>query len=121
MAQMIIYGNELIRINTQKNSIEYSTNDGRSWHSRYTGNIAGTFLDLIEYGSEIIACTSKGIYNSTNKGLSWHPRYTGSAAGSFIQLAFDGHGAMFQMHFRLRPRICRDFCGCTNYSIYPKI
>lgn len=94
MAQMIIYGNELIRINTQKNSIEYSTNDGRSWHSRYTGNIAGTFLDLIEYGSEIIACTSKGIYNSTNKGLSWHPRYTGSAAGSFIQLAFDGQNLL---------------------------
>ena len=87
---MIIYGNELIRINTQKNTIEYSTKDGRTWHSRYTGNIAGTFIDLLDYGSEIIACSSKGIYYSTNKGLSWHSRYTGNSAGSFIQLAFDG-------------------------------
>lgn len=90
MAQMILYGRELIRINTQKNSIEYSTNDGRTWHSRYTGNIAGTFIDLLDYGSEIIACSSKGIYYSTNKGLSWHSRYTGNSTGSFIQLAFDG-------------------------------
>ena len=28
MAQMILHGRELIRINTQKNYIEYSTNDG---------------------------------------------------------------------------------------------
>ena len=94
MAQMIIYGNELIRINTQKNSIEYSTNDGRSWHSRYTGNIAGTFIDLLDFGSEIIACSSKGIYYSTNKGLSWHSRYTGNSSGSFIQLAFDGRNLL---------------------------
>ena len=94
MAQMIFYGKELIRINIQKNSIEYSTNDGRSWHSRYTGNIAGTFIDLLDFGSEIIACSSKGIYYSTNKGLSWHSRYTGNSAGSFIQLAFDGQNLM---------------------------
>lgn len=62
MAQMILHGRELIRINTQKNYIEYSTNDGRSWHTRYTGTHAGNFIDLIDYGSEIIACTSKGIF-----------------------------------------------------------
>ena len=62
MAQMILHGRELIRINTQKNYIEYSTNDGRSWHTRYTGTHAGNFIDLLDYGSEIIACTSKGIY-----------------------------------------------------------
>ena len=90
MAQMILHGRELIRINTQKNNIEFSTNKGVSWHPRYSGSQAGTFIDLIEYGSEIIACTSKGIYFSTNKGISWHPRYTGSSAGSFIQLASDG-------------------------------
>ena len=33
MAQMILHGRELIRINTQKNYIEFSTNDGRSWHT----------------------------------------------------------------------------------------
>ncbi|MBO5629843.1 MAG: exo-alpha-sialidase [Aeriscardovia sp.] len=90
MAQMILHGRELIRINTQKNYIEYSTNDGRSWHTRYTGTHAGNFIDLLDYGSEIITCTSKGIYFSMNKGISWHPRYTSSSAGSFIQLASDG-------------------------------
>ena len=69
MAQMILHGRELIRINTQKNYIEYSTNDGRSWHTRYTGTHAGNFIDLLDYGSEIIACTSKGIYFSMNKGI----------------------------------------------------
>ena len=66
---MILHGRELIRINTQKNYIEYSTNDGRSWHTRYTGTHAGNFIDLLDYGSEIIACTSKGIYFSMNKGI----------------------------------------------------
>ena len=69
MAQMILHGRELIRINTQKNYIEYSTNDGRSWHTQYTGTHAGNFIDLLDYGSEIIACTSKGIYFSMNKGI----------------------------------------------------
>ena len=69
MAQMILHWRELIRINTQKNYIEYSTNDGRSWHTRYTGTHAGNFIDLLDYGSEIIACTSKGIYFSMNKGI----------------------------------------------------
>ena len=46
MAQMILHGRELIRINTQKNYIEYSTNDGRSWHTRYTGTHAGNFIDF---------------------------------------------------------------------------
>lgn len=90
MAQIILHGRELIRINTQKNSIEYSSNDGRSWHNRYNGSQAGTFNDLYSNGSEIIACTSKGVFYSNNGGLSWHSRYTGSAYGSFIQLVSDG-------------------------------
>jgi len=90
MAQMIQRGSELLRINTQKNYIEYSTNDGRSWHTRYTGTHAGNFIDLLDYGSEIIACTSKGIFNSTNGGGNWHSRYTGNLAGSFIQIVADG-------------------------------
>ena len=34
MAQMILHGRELIRINTQKNTIESSKDEGRSWHRR---------------------------------------------------------------------------------------
>ena len=34
MAQMIQYGSEIIRINIQKNTIEYSKDGGRTWHHR---------------------------------------------------------------------------------------
>lgn len=90
MPQMINYGSELIRINTSKGRIEYSTNNGSTWSSRYTGTSAGTFIDLLEYGKEIIACTSKGIYYSTNKGSTWSSRYTGSSAGNFSSIQDNG-------------------------------
>ena len=94
MAQLINYGREMLRINTQKNSIEYSTNEGRSWNSRYTGSSAGIFYDLFPFGSEILACTSKGVYYSTNEGRSWNSRYTGSSAGTFQQLNTDGRNLL---------------------------
>lgn len=94
MGQMIQSGSELIRINTQKNSIEYSTNNGLSWHSRYTGTQAGIFVDLLSYGPEILACTSKGVYYSNNDGISWHSRYSGTQAGSFLQLVSDGQNIL---------------------------
>ena len=43
MPQLITYGNELIRINPANNRIEYSTNRGISWISRYSGSSCGTF------------------------------------------------------------------------------
>ena len=61
MAQIIQRGSELIRINTQKNTIEYSRDGARTWHRRYTGSNAGTYADLFNLESEILACTSKGI------------------------------------------------------------
>lgn len=94
MAQLINYGREMLRINTQKNVIEYSTNDGRSWISRYTGSSAGIFYDLFQFGKELLACTSKGIYYSTNEGRSWISRYTGSSAGTFQQLSSDGRNLL---------------------------
>lgn len=87
---MINYGDELIRINVAKNKIEYSKNNGSSWNTRYSGSSPGTFIDLIEYGDEIIACTSKGVYYSKNKGSSWSTRYTGSSAGEFYSLQNNG-------------------------------
>lgn len=48
---MIQYVNELIRINTQNNFIEYSRDSGRSWHNRCTNTSSGNFIDLLEYGS----------------------------------------------------------------------
>lgn len=90
MAQMIQSGKDIIRINTQKNSIEYSTDGGRNWHQRYSGSNAGTFADLVLFGSEVIACTSKGLYYSKDEGRNWHSRYSSSFAGTFLQLMVDG-------------------------------
>lgn len=90
MSQMIQRGREIVRINMQKNAIEYSSDGGRNWHSRYTGNTAGKFVDLLDYGKEIIACTSKGVYYSIDDGRNWHSRYTSISCGIFQQLMIDG-------------------------------
>lgn len=90
MAQMIPRGRELIRINTQKNHIQYSTDGGRNWLTRYNGSYPGTFVDLMDFGSEILACTSKGLFFSRDDGRNWTSRYTGSYCGTFQQLVADG-------------------------------
>lgn len=75
MGQMINRGKEIIRISPkQANKIEYSTNDGRSWMTRYSGSSCGDFSDLVDNGKEILGTTSKGLYYSTNDGRSWMKR-----------------------------------------------
>ena len=75
MAQMILKGKEMIRINpTTKTIIEYSTNEGRSWMARSTSTSFGNFSDLTDNGKEILGMTSKGLYYSTNEGRSWMKR-----------------------------------------------
>lgn len=75
MGQMINRGKEMIRISPkQGNKIEYSTNDGRSWMTRYSGSSCGDFSDLVDNGKEILGTTSKGLYYSTNDGRSWMKR-----------------------------------------------
>ena len=78
MPQLILYGNEQIRINQAKNHIEVSTTRGANWYTRYSGSGCGEFRDLIVYGTELIALTSKGIYVSTSKGASWYCRCSSS-------------------------------------------
>ena len=90
MSLMISYGKELIRINLERNTIEFSVNSGRNWNTRFIGNNAGKFVDLVAYGNEILACTSKGIFYSTNSGRTWNSRYTASTCGDFIQLNIEG-------------------------------
>ncbi|MBO5829809.1 MAG: exo-alpha-sialidase [Paludibacteraceae bacterium] len=94
MAQMINFGNELIRINTAKNTIEYSLNQGRTWYVRCTSSSYGCFCDLLVYGKELLACTSKGVYYSVNEGRTWFARCASSSYGDFIQLYFDGKNLM---------------------------
>lgn len=75
MSQMINRGKELIRISPKDpNKLEYSTNDGRNWMSRFSGGTPGRFEDLTDNGKEILATTSKGLYYSTNDGRNWMKR-----------------------------------------------
>ena len=73
--RMVQVANEIVRINPQKaNQIDYSTNGGRTWMSRYTGTSCGKFLSLMDNGKELLAQTEKGLYYSTNSGRTWMRR-----------------------------------------------
>ncbi|MGB6092839.1 MAG: hypothetical protein WBF83_03670 [Moheibacter sp.] len=75
MAQMLILGKEIVRINPKNPArLEVSTNDGRSWTTRYSGTSCGDFQDLTDNGKEILATTSKGLFYSRNDGRSWSKR-----------------------------------------------
>lgn len=70
---MINRGKEMIRIcPTNTARLEYSTNQGRSWIVRFTGNSStGNFSGLMDNGKELLGTTSKGLFYSTNDGRSW--------------------------------------------------
>lgn len=74
MGLMVTHQGELLRINTTKNCIEYSKNDGRSWHARCSRSSSFEFQDLTENGNVLLATTTRGTYYSKNKGASWHKR-----------------------------------------------
>lgn len=90
MPQIVTCGSEFWRINAQKNSIEYSSNGGRTWHNRFCMSSVGTFRDLLVMGADLFAATSKGLYWSRNGGATWVTRYNNSAVGEFQTLATDG-------------------------------
>ncbi len=90
MSQMIKTSKEMIRINQEKNRLEYSNNDGRTWNSRCTNTFYGTFESLLLYNEEILAITSKGIYYSKNDGRTWNSRCTSSSYGTFESLQDNG-------------------------------
>lgn len=90
MPQLVPHGSELLRINVQKNSIEYSSNGGRTWLNGFCMSSVGTFRDLLVVGTDVFAATSKGLYWSRNGGATWVTRYNNSAVGEFQTLATDG-------------------------------
>ena len=81
---------ELIRINPSNNTIEVSTNEGRSWSPRCTNTSYGTFRDLLPVGREILAVTSRGLYVSTNSARSFSPRCVNASYGDFLNLQDEG-------------------------------
>ncbi len=90
MPQIVTYGKDLLRINLEKNSIEYSSTGGRTWQTRFCMSSAGTFRDLLVIGTDLFAATSKGLYWSRNGGATWQTRYSNAALGEFWTLATDG-------------------------------
>lgn len=91
MPQLIYIGNEHLRINSAKNTIEHSQNGGRSWVTRCSNTSYGTFIDLLPFGREILACTSKGLYASQNEGRSFSPRRTNTSSyGDLLSLQENG-------------------------------
>lgn len=92
-SQLINLGSELLRINTTKNTVEFSQNSGRSWMTRCSNSTSyGTFINLLPYGREILACTSKGLYASQNQGRSFSPRCTNTSSnGDFLSLMQNGN------------------------------
>lgn len=92
-SQSINTGNELLRVNTTKNTIEFSQNSGRSWMPRCSDSTSyGSFISLLLYGREIFACTSKGLYASQNQGRSFSPRCTNTSSfGDFLSLIQNGN------------------------------
>jgi len=93
---MINLGSEMIRINPAKNTIEYSTNQGRTWNTRYSSSSCGRFVDLLPCGNELLAATDKGVYYSTNQGRTMNARYTSSSSGDFLSLMDGGRELLAQ-------------------------
>ena len=95
--RMVQVANEIVRINPQKvNQIDYSTNGGRTWITRYSGTSSGEFNDMVIYNGELIAITSKGVYYSTNSGRTWINRYSGTSCGKFLSLMNNGKELLAQ-------------------------
>ena len=81
---------ELPRIKLEKNTIEVSINEGRSWSPRCNNSSYGTFHDLLVFGREILATTTRGLYASTNAARSFSPRCVNTSYGDFLNLQTDG-------------------------------
>lgn len=91
MPQLIEYHGELLRI--VPNGIEYSTNQGLTWHIRcYSNNIDGDFIDLLQFDNELFAIMSKrGLFTSSNDGKTWSLRaHSIPQYGEFLTLSSDG-------------------------------
>lgn len=73
MGLLVSHNGLLLKINLEKNQIDYSKNEGKTWHMQ--GKISssyGDFQDLTSNGDKLIAVTTKGVFQSKNDGKTWH-------------------------------------------------
>lgn len=72
MSRMIDRGRELIRISPKDpNKLEYSTNGGRTWATRFVGQLVGKIVDIFDKDGKIHISTDKGEFSSNNGGRNW--------------------------------------------------
>ena len=71
MATIVTHKGILVRINTEKNTIEHSKNKGLSWIVRCSLTNKGTAISLTDMGDELFLETSNGFYLSKNEGVTW--------------------------------------------------
>ncbi len=73
MSDMLILDKEYLRISPKNTGqLEYSTDGGRRWLTRYSGvSSTGEFRDLKDAGRELLAVTSKGLFYSKDNGRRW--------------------------------------------------
>ena len=57
-------------------------------------DVVGVVDIWVALQSEILACTSKGIYYSKDGGYNWRNRYNSNSCGSFLQLASDSQNVL---------------------------
>ncbi|MCQ2259130.1 MAG: hypothetical protein MJZ41_14260 [Bacteroidaceae bacterium] len=90
MPQIVKIGKELICVNPSRNTIDYSTSDGRTWMVRYSNSGIGKVMDLLYFKDELLLVTSKGLYYSHTQGRTWTMRYNNNSNFDFLGLAESG-------------------------------
>jgi len=88
LSLLVSFNGEMVRYNPSNSRIEYSSNQGRSWYSRYTGSSIGQVKSMIAYGNELILCSDRGVFYSSNSGRSWYSR--SASHKDFIDIADAG-------------------------------
>lgn len=99
MALSIVFGGEMIRYNPGNGRIEFSNNNGRTWSVRYSGGTIGSVRCLMAYGTELLACSEKGVLFSSNRGITWGVRSVShkdfvemmDAGNEIVATTQDGH------------------------------
>ncbi|MDR3048341.1 MAG: hypothetical protein LBV16_00625 [Elusimicrobiota bacterium] len=69
---MVKFGKELLRIDpTNKQNLQYSTDDGKSWNTRFYSSSYGNFRALLSYKYYVFLVAGGGVYRSSDHGISW--------------------------------------------------
>lgn len=71
MSTIVAHQGILVRINSEKNTIEHSKNKGTSWAVRCSLTNKGTALSLTDMGEELLLETTNGLYISNSEGVTW--------------------------------------------------